>query len=239
LLHGFLGSGKNLRTLAQRWSERDPSRLFLLPDLTGHGASPPLPPDAGIDTLAADLRETMRAEGCRPGLAGRALLGGRVALALARRDPTLVADVVLLDITPGPIDDRLSASRRALECCCAPRTRPPIRRGLRGSWSRGASPRTADWLAMNVRLEDGRARWTFDRRALDRLQARISADDLWAVVEARRCPCGHPRGPLGLRAGRGRRGASRPPARRSTPLDRRPRRARRGAGALVEPPEFG
>src|SRR4051794_18842788 len=58
LLHGFLGSGKNLRTLAQRWSERDSSRVFVMPDLTGHGASPPLPPDAGVDTLAADLRDT-------------------------------------------------------------------------------------------------------------------------------------------------------------------------------------
>jgi esterase len=39
-----------------------------------------------------------------------------------------------------------------------------------------------------VRLEEGRARWTVDRRALDRLQARIGADDLWDVVEARTVP---------------------------------------------------
>src|SRR3954471_1023393 len=104
LLHGFLGAGKNLRTLAQRWSERDPARLFVMPDLTGHGASPPLPPDAGIETLAADLGETVRAEGL-PGpvsLVGHSL-GGRAALGLVRLEPSLVRDVVLLDITPGPI----------------------------------------------------------------------------------------------------------------------------------------
>jgi esterase len=190
LLHGFLGSGKNLRTLAQRWAERDPSRLFVLPDLTGHGASPPLPPDAGIDTLAADLRETLLAEGLSGpvSLVGHSV-GGRVALALLRLDPALVGDVVLLDIVPGPIDDRLSASRRVLEVLLRAPDEGPDRRSLRGFLVEGGlSPGTADWLAMNVRLEEGRARWTVDRRALDRLQARISTDDLWDVVEARTVP---------------------------------------------------
>jgi esterase len=186
LLHGFLGSGKNLRTLAQRWSERDSSRVFVMPDLTGHGASPPLPPDAGVDTLAADLRDTIGAEALPTpvSLVGHSL-GGRVALALLRLDPALVRDVVLLDITPGPIDDRLSASRRALDILLRAPDEAPDRRSLRGYLVEGGlSPATADWLCMNVRLEEGRARWTFDRGALDRLQARISADDLWPVVEA-------------------------------------------------------
>jgi pimeloyl-ACP methyl ester carboxylesterase len=190
LLHGFLGSGKNLRGLAQRWAERDPSRLFLLPDLTGHGASPPLPPDAGVDTLAADLRETVQAEGLAGpiSLVGHSL-GGRVALALVRVEPGLVGDVVLLDITPGPIDDRLSASRRALDVLLRAPDEAPDRRALRGFLVEGGlSPAIADWLAMNVRLEEGRARWTFDRRALDRLQTRMSSDDLWDVVERRLVP---------------------------------------------------
>ena len=33
LLHGFLGSGRNLRSLAQGWSARDPGRRFLVLDL--------------------------------------------------------------------------------------------------------------------------------------------------------------------------------------------------------------
>lgn len=190
LLHGFLGSGKNLRTLAQRWAERDPARLFLLPDLTGHGASPPLPPDAGLDTLAADVRETVLAEGLAPpvSLVGHSV-GGRVGLALARSEPAFVRDLVLLDIPPGPIDDRLSASRRVLEILLQAPEEAPDRRSLRGYLTeRGLQPATADWLCMNVRLEDGRARWTFDRQALDRLQARMSADDLWDVVEEQLVP---------------------------------------------------
>jgi pimeloyl-ACP methyl ester carboxylesterase len=190
LLHGFLGSGKNLRSLAQRWSERDPSRTFLVPDLTGHGASPPLPADPSLDTLARDVLETVRAEGlARPlSLVGHSL-GGRVALAMLRADSQAVGDVVLMDITPGPIDDRLSASRRALEILLRAPEEAADRRELRRHLvDGGLSPATSDWLAMNVRVDEGRARWTFDRRALDRLQALVSAEDLWDVVEQGRVP---------------------------------------------------
>jgi esterase len=190
LLHGFLGAAKNLRSLAQRWAERDPQRLFLVLDLTGHGASPPLPPDADLTTLATDVRETIAAEGLPAplSLVGHSF-GGRVALGVLRDAPELVRDVVLLDITPGPIDDRLSASRRVLEVLLRAPEEAADRRELRRHLvDGGLSPVLADWLAMNVRVEDGRARWTFDRRALDRLQARISTDDLWPVVESRQVP---------------------------------------------------
>jgi esterase len=185
LLHGFLGAGKNLRSLAQRWAERDPRRLFLVPDLTGHGASPALPPDANLDTLAGDLIETIGLEGLAAplSLVGHSV-GGRVALAVLRDAPALVSDLVLLDIVPGPIDDRLSASRRVLQVLLRAPDEGADRRELRGHLvTGGLSPQLADWLAMNVRVEEGRARWTFDRQALDRLQARVSTDDLWPVVE--------------------------------------------------------
>jgi pimeloyl-ACP methyl ester carboxylesterase len=191
LLHGFLGSGKNLRSLAQRWAERDPARLFLVLDLTGHGASPPLPPDADLATVARDVIETSRAEGLTGPLAlvGHSL-GGRTALAALREDPAVASEVVLLDITPGPIDDRLSHSRRALEVLLGAPDEAGDRRELRRHLiDGGLSPGTADWLVMNVRADaDGRYRWTFDRRALDRLQARIGAEDLWPVVESATVP---------------------------------------------------
>src|SRR5688572_10015969 len=105
LLHGFLGSGKNLRSLAQRWAEREPDRVFLIPDLTGHGASPPPPVGSDLEAMARDVRETIEAEGLATpvSVVGHSL-GGRVALALVGIAPQLVRDVVLLDITPGSID---------------------------------------------------------------------------------------------------------------------------------------
>ena len=65
LLHGFLGTGRNLRSLATAWSEVDKSRRFLLLDMTGHGASPRLPPGATLATVAGDVLETARAAGLK------------------------------------------------------------------------------------------------------------------------------------------------------------------------------
>src|SRR5947209_6440758 len=81
LLHGFLGSGRNLSSLARTWSQADPSRAFLMTDLTGHGVSPPLPPGATLETLARDVLDTAAAEGLRESLTvvGHSM-GGRVAL---------------------------------------------------------------------------------------------------------------------------------------------------------------
>jgi pimeloyl-ACP methyl ester carboxylesterase len=184
LLHGFLGSGKNLRSLAQRWSAMDSGRRLLVPDLTGHGASPPLPPGADLATLAGDVLETAGAAGLTGPLAlvGHSL-GGRVALAVARRAPASVREVVLLDIAPGPVDEA-RGSRRVLDVLLAAPDEAPSRRHLRQHLTdAGLSPGIADWLVMNVQVEDGRARWTFDRPALARLQETTSAEDLWDVVE--------------------------------------------------------
>jgi esterase len=59
LLHGFLGSGRNLGALARRLLEGSPQTRLILPDLTGHGASPPLPPNAGLDVLTGGLQEVL------------------------------------------------------------------------------------------------------------------------------------------------------------------------------------
>src|SRR5882757_6684956 len=187
LLHGFLGSGKNLRSLAQRWSALDPLRRLLVLDLTGHGASPPLPPGADLATLAVDVLETARAANLTGllTLVGHSL-GGRVALAAARREPPTVRDVVLLDIAPGPID-AAAGSWRVLDVLLAAPEEAPSRRHLRQHLvDAGLSVELADWLAMNVRVEDDHARWTFDRQALARLQKTTSAEDLWDVVEQHR-----------------------------------------------------
>jgi pimeloyl-ACP methyl ester carboxylesterase len=43
LLHGLLGSARNLSTLARHLAERRPDFVVVAFDLTGHGASAPLP----------------------------------------------------------------------------------------------------------------------------------------------------------------------------------------------------
>jgi pimeloyl-ACP methyl ester carboxylesterase len=186
LLHGFLGSSRNLRGFAQRWAEREPDRGFLLLDLTGHGSSPPLPPGADLDTLARDVAETVAAAGigAAPTVLGHSL-GGRVALAWARLSPGALGDVVLLDIAPGHIERPRSSSRRVLDVLLAMPDAAPDRRAFRKLLvDGGLAPAVADWVLMNVDCDAAGCRWRIDRRALDALEGRVNGADLWPVVEA-------------------------------------------------------
>jgi esterase len=186
LLHGFLGSGRNLRSLAAEWSAAEPGRRFLMPDLTGHGGSLPMPSGADLSTLARDVVETARAKGFTGPLelVGHSL-GGRVSLAASLASPAEVASVALLDISPSPVPVDLSESGMVLNLLLqAPDTasnRREMRAGLTGQ---GLSEGLADWLVMNlVSTPDGGVRWRFDRQALAELHGRVNGVDLWAAVE--------------------------------------------------------
>lgn len=194
LIHGFLGSGRNLATLARRTLARDPSRTVILPDLTGHGVSPPLPPGADLFTLATDLLDTLGEE--PTDLVGHSL-GGRVALAAARLAPQRVRTLTLLDIAPGPVHVSFSESARVLQALArAPKTtvdRETMRRAL---LSEGLAPAVVDWLLMNLRAGGEGYVWRIDATALREAAPRVNAPDLWDVVEPRRWPVQCVRGAL-------------------------------------------
>ena len=190
LLHGFLGSGQNLRTLANKWAARDPQQKFLIPDLLGHGDSPRLAPDCIMDTVAQAVLHTA-AHNAIPlplRIVGHSL-GGRVALACARVAPEQVADLVLLDIGPGPIHTESSETRRVLDVLLQAPERTDNRRTLHAFFtSHGLSSALADWILMNLRPHDGGYQWRVDREALDRLHTTFTSDDLWPVVAAQVVP---------------------------------------------------
>lgn len=187
LLHGFLGTGRNLRSLATQWHQRDPRRRFLLPDLTGHGASPALPPGATAEALARDVLETARAQGFATPLhlVGHSM-GGRVALVASVLEPGAVDRIDLLDISASPIDPGVQGSRKVLEALLAAPATAPDRGAMRAELTgRGLSVDLAEWLMMNLTPAPGGqgVTWRFDRQALAELHPRVSADDLWDVVE--------------------------------------------------------
>jgi pimeloyl-ACP methyl ester carboxylesterase len=200
LVHGFLGRGRNLTTLARRLVAEAPSLRVVLPDLTGHGDSPPLPEGADVVTLAtALLALAERLEVPRPlRLAGHSL-GGRAALAACLVAPGAVGDVTLLDIAPGPITSSAAGSARILAVLrSAPRaaaTREPFRAHLRAA---GMGDAMVEWQMLNLVHEGGEYRWRIDPEALAALHPRVNAADLWPAIEP-----GAPSRPQSLRCIRG------------------------------------
>lgn len=97
-LHGLLGQGKNLATIAKAVSASDPGLLYDLPD---HGRSPwtdSFGYAEWADLVAADLR-TRLSPGVPITVLGHSM-GGKTAMALALRHPDLVRGLVVADIAP-------------------------------------------------------------------------------------------------------------------------------------------
>ncbi len=180
LLHGFLGSGRNLGSLAARWSEADPSLTLILPDQLGHGASPPLPEPPTLQALAdavVALQADLSAE--EAPLVGHSL-GGRVALRAASvRTPK----IAMLDIAPSPIalTDGLD---RVLQVLMAAPATAQSRAAMREHFiNQDVSPALADWALMNLVAGDAGFAWRIDRQQLARMNDEASARDLWPDAE--------------------------------------------------------
>lgn len=190
LLHGFLGSARNLATLARRLAEAAPDLSAFAFDLTGHGGSPPLPPGADLATLAADVLATARALGLAPPLpvVGHSL-GGRVALRAALLAPGAVGSLVLLDVGPGPLASRDAEVLRLLDALLAAPERAPDRGAFQADFRAAGLPEAvAGWFLTNLARDAEGYRWRIDRAALAALHRRARAEDLWPAVEAPGAP---------------------------------------------------
>ena len=187
LLHGLLGSGRNLRTLARGLSDGDHTRSIVTLDLAGHGASPPLPSGADARALAGDVLATLDALALAEPVAfvGHSL-GGRVALRVAEQAPTRVRAVALLDIAPGPVRGGGEVAR-VLDVLIGTPAAFADRAAARAVLlAAGLAPALTEWLLLNLTPDGGGVRWRVDARALAALHARVAGEDLWPIVEAQR-----------------------------------------------------
>jgi esterase len=192
LLHGFLGSARNLASLARGLAERLPDRTVVSLDLPGHGASPPLPANADLAAVARDVLDSARALSLPAPwtLVGHSL-GGRVALRAGLLEPAALAHLTLLDVTPSPRAPGGETQRIVQALVGAPdagRTREEFRAWFRGA---GLSGEATDWLLLNLAPDGDVYRWRVDRAALAALFPRIGAEDLWPAVEGPRAYAVH------------------------------------------------
>ncbi|MEW5742326.1 MAG: alpha/beta hydrolase [Myxococcota bacterium] len=196
VLHGILGSGGNLRTLARQFLEARPGWQAVLVDLRAHGES--LEDDGQPDTLETATRDVAALCAELP-VPARAIVGhsfgGKVALGLPAMHAGL-RHVVALDSTPGTrVDARGSEATLAVV---------ELLESLRGPWAtrddfvrevhaRGQTRFLGQWLAMNLEPREGGLHF---RLKLPRVRALLDSylrTDLWPMLEeAARAPEGAP-----------------------------------------------
>ena len=186
-LHGILGRGLNLRTIARRFVEACPNWSAWLVDLRGHGQSPKGTPGPSIEAAARDVLDLSR----RTEIPVAAILGhsfgGKVALEAARRGNNKSLDhVFTIDSVPGAREP-LRGSDSPLAVIdtieSLPPTFPSKTDFIKALISAGQTRALAEWLAGSVEKVSDHARFGLDLDEIRELILDYFARDLWPVVE--------------------------------------------------------
>ncbi len=196
-LHGILGSGTNLRSLARALVTEDPSWQAVLVDLPGHGGSAMPPPP---HTLAACARAVMALEAAleQPirGVLGHSF-GGKVAMTLARGPEAPARElehVFLVDSMPGARPSARGSENVLAVLDALERLSPRVARRedyVEALVERGQSRAIASWLAMSLRRTADGFEMGFDLPAIHALLDDYFTADLWPLFDeepARRAP---------------------------------------------------
>jgi pimeloyl-ACP methyl ester carboxylesterase len=187
-LHGILGRGNNLRTIAKRFIQVRPEWTALLVDLRGHGRSPKGTAHPSLEAAAQDIVQLgMRAVPPLGAIVGHSF-GGKVALEAARAGvmPSL-NHVVVIDSSPS-VREPLSGGDSALTIIetieSLPRTFPSNSDFVKALTHAGHKRDAAYWLAQSVEREGDHVRFTLDLEEVRALSLDYYACDLWPVVES-------------------------------------------------------
>jgi len=184
-LHGILGTGGNLRGLAQAFVQADPTMGALLVDLRLHGKSRGFAPPHDVAACARDLvalESTLELP-----IAGVVAhsFGGKVALAYHAERPALER-LVLLDSDPGSRPDRVGSEQTMAVIGMLERLPTLFARReefIELVHGEGHSRAIADWLAMNLERTAEGLVFRVDLAGIRALLDSYFTSDLWPVLE--------------------------------------------------------
>jgi pimeloyl-ACP methyl ester carboxylesterase len=187
-LHGILGRGNNLGSIARRFVEAHPQWTALLVDLRGHGNSPKGTPNPSIANAADDVVALASAAPTPVCAVVGHSFGGKVALEVARLATIQSLDhVFVLDSAPGA-SPNATESDGALAVMNVLRNLPGDGYSSRAEFvaalvAAGLSPPVANWLGSSIETRDGRVRFALDLNEIQGLLDDYLERDLWPVVD--------------------------------------------------------
>jgi esterase len=186
-LHGMLGRGQNLRTIAKRFVEAQPGWAAWLVDLRRHGQSPKGTSAPSLRAAAQDVVDLAHTAGEPVSAIAGHSFGGKVALAAAQTGLIdSLQDVIVLDSVPGaraPVraGDSPLAVMNALESLPWPLASK--REFVDALVAKGQSRSVAQWLAGSVEREGDHVSFALDLNEIRGLVLEYYKHDLWPVVE--------------------------------------------------------
>jgi esterase len=184
-LHGILGQGTNLRTLARRFVEARPGYQAVLVDLRAHGASQGVEGEDSLVTAADDVAQTARALGLPVTGVCAHSFGGKVTMLLAERLEGL-SHLVILDSGPGARTD-FRGSELTMKVLSTLED-APARFASREAFvahlgAAGIERGISTWLGMNLDRGDDGFRFTLSLSRIRTLLASYFATDCWPALE--------------------------------------------------------
>lgn len=186
LLHGALGSGNNLRSLASKLCKLRPEYRFCLVDLRHHGASQGAPPPNTLEACARDLATLLGELEQEPAVIAGHSFGGKTSLMFAKLFPGRARQLWVLDSNPGsqePSED--NEVMRVIRAVRATTTPAPDRaRVVAELVAQGLSSGTSNWLATNLERSPEGLVWRFNLDAIHELMLDYFRVDLWPVLES-------------------------------------------------------
>ena len=188
IVHGILGSGRNILSFANRLQKAAPAWKFVLVDLRNHGASQNAPAGDDLDSVARDLITLAEKVGHPKAIIAHSY-GGKVAIRYAQMFPLAAIKLWILDTCPSqatinfenPQDNVVLTVLEALKSATPPaKSRQETIKVLMRS---GLSESVSMWLATNLKKTDHGLDWVFDRERIKAMIADYYAFDAWPFFE--------------------------------------------------------